>query len=127
MSARVIAGVIVLAAVASLMLIYVQAVSGADPRLRACGGASPGVKVRVSFAMTHARDFQAHYPHALKTPELNTDEPAYVVDFDGSVNVRFTGNPRSEPRQGPYHNVVCVFAQGIPNWYYDVDKTGVHP
>ena len=127
MPARRIAAIVVVITVALSGLVYTQAAFGADPRLRACGGDSPDVKVRMSFTISHARDFQAHYPYALKTPELETDGPAYVVDFEGPVNVRFTGNPRAQPRRGPYTNVVCVFADGVPNWYYDVDKTGMRP
>jgi hypothetical protein len=124
MRAKLIAGLGVATVVAAVTFIYVQSVTGADPRFHACGGDSG--HVRAAFAMSHARDFGAHYPHALRTPELETDSPAYVVDFEGTVIPLTTGNPRA-PRVTSYKNVLCVFADGVPNWYFDVDKAGMHP
>ena len=110
----------VVAVFAAVAFVYVHSVSGADPRLAACGGDSG--KVRAAFAIAHARDFQAHYPHALRTPELETDSPAFVVDFSSATMPLMTGNARA-PRTTSYTNVVCVYADGVPNWYFDVDKT----
>lgn len=111
----------VVAVLVGLGLIYVQAVASADPRLRACGG--DGGNVRAAFAIARARDLQDHYPHMLRTPELETDSPAFVVDFDGETTLPLMmTNPRA-PKASAYTNVVCVYADGIPNWYYDVDKS----
>ena len=106
-------------------LLYVQAVAGSDARFRACGGSAG--HVRAAFALNHARDIQSHYPHLLRTPELETDSPAFVVDFDGDTAIPLmTVNPRA-PQITSFKNVMCVFADGAPNWYFDVDKTDMHP
>jgi hypothetical protein len=125
MRAKFVTGIATAAIVAVVALVYVRSVSGADPRFHACGGDAG--HVRAAFAMNHARDFQSHYPNALRTPELETDSPAYVVDFEGGTVIPIMmSNPRAA-KATSYQNVVCVFADGVPNWYFDVDKSAMHP
>lgn len=88
-----------------------------DPRLDACfAGAG---EVEAAFEMPHARDYQRHLPRMLRSPELEVDEPGFVVVFAGDVRAGAVG-PR--PESGKY---VCVLVGDTPNLYSGVDVTGL--
>lgn len=100
-----------------------------DPRLASCfGGAG---EVQYAFEMTHARDYQGHLPNMLLAPELDVDDPGFVVVFGQGVrpNVGILGAPgaSSGPQTAapPNHRYVCVFVADTPNLYSDVDIDGL--
>lgn len=109
--------------------VLVIGASAADPRLRECGGTG-GARVEAAFSMAHASDFWDHFPNALGAPELRSDLPAYVVVFNGPVDLLLAGNPRGGTQSGlstrQFVDVVCVLVGGVPNFYVDVDTTGYH-
>ncbi len=99
-----------------------------DPRLASCfGGAG---EVQYAFELTHARDYQRYLPNMLLAPELDVDDPAFVVVFGQGVrpNIGILGAPgiSTGPQTAPpaSHRYVCVFAAGFPNLYSDVDIDG---
>jgi hypothetical protein len=115
--------------------IGIAAVSGAmaqDQRLADCGAEVPGNRVLTTFDLAHARDFWLRFPAAGKAPELDVDDPAFVVVFDG---------PATQPLMAPApdsssgvaltsatrDNVVCVVIAGEPNLYSGVDMAGFKP
>jgi hypothetical protein len=97
-----------------------------DPRLARCfGGAG---HVEFVFEMTHARDYQRYFPHMLLAPELDVDDPAFVVvfdaDFPGVETVGGVGAVRKTLQPG--HRYVCAIVRnGDPTLYADVDITGL--
>lgn len=107
-----------------------------DPRFEACGGTAEDVLA--AFPMETARDFRKHFPNAGKAPELEVDEPAFVVVFSDRAPV---GVAPQLPRRGeslppaspglPNHHDVCVLvgpdAGGVVNIYGEVDTTGMRP
>jgi hypothetical protein len=100
------------------------AVKGTDPRLGACGG--PVGNVRVAFDLDHARDLWAHIPGFLGAPELEVDDPAHVVVYDGPVAIDITGRPRAHGPQ-TFDHVVCVAIHGEQTYYSSVDLSVVTP
>jgi hypothetical protein len=106
-----------------------------DPRLGTCAG--PQGKVLVAFDMTRARDLWLHIPGFLKAPELETDDPAHVVVYDGQVRLATTGSDlnggsaggaaAAASRSQLIDNVVCVAIAGVPTYYSSVDLTTVTP
>ncbi len=88
-----------------------------DPRMTACyAGAG---EVEAAFEMRHARDYQRHLPGMLRSPELEVDDPAFVVIFVGEVSL-----PRIGPASGD-GQIVCVLVGDTPNVYVGVDTTGL--
>lgn len=100
---------------------------GTDPRLGACAG--PQGNVRVAFELAHARDLWDHIPGFLKAPELEVDDPAHVVVYDGPVVMEAHGRPRQDNTPGPMRidHVVCVAIAGDPTYYTSVDLSVVTP
>lgn len=112
---------------------------GVDPRLKTC---TDGVKgsVQASFAMAEARDYKGRVPRMKLSPELETNEPAFVVVFAGAVSLGVAGAPGPqtdesagaaalEPaiRQAEFTGVVCVVMDGFPTYYSNVDVSGLTP
>jgi len=99
-----------------------------DPRLAACfGTAGP---VGFAFEMPHARDYQRHFPAMLLSPELDVDEPAFVVVFasDAPPLVGGARPPSATIDPGPSNpneRWVCILVGGTPNVYENVDITGM--
>jgi len=90
----------------------------ADPRMEACfGGAG---EVEAAFEMRHARDYQRHLPGMLRSPELEVDDPGFVVVFAGEVRVGGNGGPPPETGKS-----VCVLVGETPNLYTGVDVAGL--
>ena len=88
-----------------------------DPRLDACF-ADAG-EVEAAFEMRAARDYQRHLPGMLRSPELEVDDPAFVVIFAGDVSL-----PRIQPASGD-GQIVCVLVGDTPNVYVGVDTSGL--
>lgn len=110
-------------------------VASSDARFEACGGTVE--EVIAAFPMDNARDFGDHFPNAGRAPELEVDEPAFVVVFSDRAPV---GLMPQLPRRGespapasplPSHHDLCVLvgpdAGGVVNIYSDVDITGMRP
>ncbi len=99
----------------------------------------PGEKTLATFTMRRAADYRRHLPNMRLAPELDDDEPAMVVVYDGPVRMPPTtgGVPWVDPTTGLIvtfppddgieSGVVCVVHRGEPNWYFNVDSTGLTP
>jgi hypothetical protein len=88
--------------------------------------------------MTHARDYKVHLPQMKSSPELEADDPAYMVVFAGTVKMGVAGAPAPqvddntapaalEPiiREAGLTGVVCVATKGSPTYYSSVDTSGL--
>jgi hypothetical protein len=104
-------------------------VDRSHPGFSACGGEATGVIA--AFPIRRARDFWKHFPAAGKAPELEVDDPAFVVVYDGVQRFPHMGNPRGEtapPRQERSgFTDLCVFVGGSTNIYTDVSTVGFNP
>ena len=111
-----------------------------DPRLRDCGaGTGSGNRVLSSFELAHARDFWTRFPEAGLAPELERDDPAFVVVFDGPAThmlalapIFVTAAPADQAGEiasanVTRNNVVCVVTAGGPYMYSEVNLTGFTP
>jgi hypothetical protein len=76
-------------------------------------------QVEAAFEMRHARDYQRHLPGMLRAPELEVEDPGFVVVFSGDVAIG--GVP---PASGD-GQTVCILAGDTPNVYSGVDTTGL--
>jgi hypothetical protein len=105
-----------------------------DPRLARCG-ASVDTAID-AFEMGHARLYRLYMPAMLLSPELDVDEPAFVVVYAAIQPFGVAGAPQAdgrtqEPRSlTPRHHDVCVLVGTDPataemNIYSDVDTTGL--
>ena len=97
-----------------------------DPRLTQCFGMSDDPEF--VFEMTHARDYRRYFPAALRAPELEVDDPAFVVVYreawDGPLLSGAAGAERPSPIPG--RRFVCVLVGGRPPILYgNVDITGL--
>ena len=95
-----------------------------DPRVARCLG-SRG-EVVAAFEVARASQVMGEvFPNAGRAPELDVDTPAFVVVFDGPVDLGdlrrlapvAPGQP-GPPRFGD--SVVCVLVDGQPSVYSDV-------
>lgn len=100
-----------------------------DPRLAAClGTAGP---VEFVFVMPHARDYQRHFPAMLLAPELDVDDPAFVVVFASGAQLLIGGGPHPSSSGGtatspnPNERSVCILVGDAPNLYENVDISGM--
>jgi hypothetical protein len=104
-------------------------VDRSHPGFSACGGDATGVIA--AFPISRARDFWKHFPAAGKAPELEVDDPAFIVVYDGIHEFAHMGNPRAEtaaPRQSRAGLTdLCVFVGGSTNVYTDVSTVGFSP
>jgi hypothetical protein len=73
------------------------------------------------------------------SPELETDDPAYVVVFAGTVSMGIAGAPAAQAEDGTVPaaiepivretaltGVVCVVTDGSPTYYSSVDTSGLN-
>lgn len=95
-----------------------------DPRLAACFGAAGPVEF--VFEMPRARDYQRHFPAMLLAPELDVDDPAFVVVFASGARLLVGGAGASASADtatspNPNERFVCVLVGSVPNLYEDVD------
>jgi hypothetical protein len=100
-----------------------------DARLAACFGAAGPVEF--AFEMPHARDYQLHFAAMLLAPELDVDDPAFVVVFasDARPLVGGAGRPSAAndatASSDPNERWVCILVGDTPNLYENVDITGM--
>jgi hypothetical protein len=91
-----------------------------DPRVSACMGDAGSVEF--VFVMPQARDYQRHLPAMLRSPELEVDDPGFVVIFAEGVVPAVGGVDPSDDESGRY---VCISVDGQPSLYSNVDITGM--
>lgn len=99
-----------------------------DPRLARCG--VPPATASHAFEMAHARDYQRHLPAMLLAPELDVDDPAFVVVFDVGHTFGAGGGLGQTSTNQPGNHDVCILvghdpATATPNIYGDIDVTGI--
>jgi hypothetical protein len=106
-------------------------VAAQDPRLEACGANTAGNTVLARFELPRARDFWSRFPFAGRAPELETDQPAFVVVFNGPASHFVVGTwiegQGPDVRLDATENTVCVVAGGETNVYFNVDMAGFSP
>jgi hypothetical protein len=126
---RVVLGVIGVSYIS--IAILVSGVAAQDPRLEQCGANIPGNKVLTSFELPRARDFWSRFPTAGRAPELETDQPAFVVVFNGPASHFVVGTwiagQDPDVRLGLSEKTVCVVAGSEVNVYANVDMAGFRP
>jgi hypothetical protein len=97
----------------------------------ACAGEATGVIA--AFPISRARDFWKHFPAAGKAPELEVDDPAFIVVYDGVHEFPHMGRFRGPGETAPPRQRrvgftdLCVFVAGSPNVYTDVPTVGFSP
>lgn len=103
-------------------------VDAGDRRFEACNGTKATVDATVAFT---ARDYLAHFPLMGKSPELESDAPAFAVVFaEGErppvpllPQLRPDGAAPPAPEQS--HRTVCIYVgqppDGEMNIYLNVD------
>ncbi|MER3418561.1 MAG: hypothetical protein C4343_05595 [Chloroflexota bacterium] len=89
-----------------------------DQRVLDCGASTPGNEVLTVIELPRARDFWKRLPAAAGAPELENDQPALLVVFKGDYTWFRTGQV--------YRNVVCVYQDGYPHIYPNVDLRGAN-
>jgi len=97
-----------------------------DPRLSRCFGTISDMEF--VFEMKRARDYQQYLPNMLLAPELDVDDPAFVVIFrEGWAGPLISGVPGAKPETPmPGRRFVCVIVVGgDPSLYANVDITGL--
>jgi hypothetical protein len=106
-------------------------VDRSHPGFSACAGEATGVIA--AFPIRRARDFWKHFPAAGRAPELETDDPAFVVVYDGLDPFPHTGGLRGPGETAPPRQRrsgvtdLCVFVGGSTNVYSDVPTVGFSP
>jgi hypothetical protein len=104
-----------------------------DPRMATCRvDLSPAL---YAFELERARDYTLHLPAAGRAPELEVDEPAFVVVYAGEQpfgsggGFRPTGSPAPDRTNQPGHHDLCVLvgrmATTPSHIYTDVDVSGL--
>lgn len=107
-------------------------VRSADTAWIACGAADPANKVMARFDLPAARLFWTRFPNAGRAPELEVDQPATIFVFDGPTTHPLMLAP-DDPggavvvTRAVRDRVVCVYVDGVPNVYSNVDLRGFVP
>ncbi len=99
-----------------------------DPRLSRCG--VPLATPLYAFELAHAGDYHRHLPAMLLAPELDVDDPAFVVVFDGPQPFGLSGGPGPPSSNEPGNHDVCILVGHDPatatlNIYGNVDVSGL--
>lgn len=86
---------------------------------------SAATPVLGTFEVAHADEVRTHLPRMVPTPELdNSTAPAFVVMFSGPVELPssdFVGGARPT---NALNGVICIVANGVPEYYAGVDTRG---
>ncbi|HEV8529330.1 MAG TPA: hypothetical protein VGS60_17585 [Actinomycetes bacterium] len=104
-----------------------------DPRATECGYSVQG-QIQAQFALDRAMDYHTYLPKMLRAPELETNEPAFVVVYAGNSRVGGLsvapppldgtgGAVVSESVPTTYSGVVCVVTSTGPTIYFNVDTS----
>lgn len=106
------------------------------PWLEACGGLND---MLTAFVVPRARDLPLYLPAMLRAPEIERDEPAFVLIYKGrhpSFLRRLPppegGTPGPDPTLAPNHHDMCVIVgpitgAGSKGYYGDVSIEGFNP
>ncbi len=101
-----------------------------DPRLAQCGLTDTS-QAEYVFELAHAADFQTAFPAALRTPELERADPAFVIVVaPGVVPLGIGGGSGSSPRDEEGSRVCVIVGAGpdaVVNLYSGVDLAGFSP
>lgn len=105
------------------------------PWLEACGGLND---MLTAFVVPRARDLPLYLPAMLRAPEIERDEPAFVMIYKGR-HPSFLRRPPPEgetpgpdPTLAPNHHDMCVIVgpitgAGSKGYYGDVSLEGFNP
>jgi hypothetical protein len=106
-----------------------------DARFDRCGGGT--VPTRYAFEMEQARDYRDHLPAMPRTSELELDDPALVVVFEGrgpfvsrpTLPPGASGTQPPAPTAPPGRHDVCIYVgqagRGELNYYREVAIAGL--
>lgn len=85
-----------------------------NPWFESCGGLSYAL---TAFEVPRARDLPLFLPAMLKAPEIERDEPAFVLVFKGAypgvTSRRVWSDPSADPTLAPNHYDMCVIVGPI--------------
>jgi hypothetical protein len=100
-----------------------------DVRLVACGASMPNQsRLLTSYEVQSAALLYAAIPHLPAVGELSIAKPPFFVAlFDGGVfkfPVPLIGDPAGLSFWSEPHTILCIFHDGIPSFYADVDFAG---
>lgn len=106
--------------------------AGADRRLSECGAGLPRQNPLVgSFELENPADIYGHIPHLPQLPDLGTfAPPVFVVLFDRGIfvfPVPLMGTSETASYYSQPHTIVCIYHDGRPDYYADVNFTGWTP
>lgn len=118
MRTTVVAGTGVALLLAAGLATQINAARLVDQRVNDCGLSTPGNQVSAIIDLDHARNFWHRFPAALGAPELDNDNPALLVVFRGDYTWFRTGQV--------FQNVVCVYQDGYPHIYPNVNFGGAN-
>lgn len=97
-----------------------------DARLGQCFGTPEDMEF--VFEMAHATDYRSYLPRMGLSPELDVEDPAFVVVYRDGWHGPVSGGVPGAERQSPTPGLrfVCVLVSGgDPNLYSDVDIAGL--
>jgi hypothetical protein len=118
--------VVVLAACAGLVVGSAAHTTAAarDPRVTACGIDS-AARVAAVIDLAHAKDVWTRLPALGRSPELEVDDPASLVVYEGDVPAPAMHVGMGQMRPSSLHNAICVLdASGAPTIYENVSRAG---
>jgi hypothetical protein len=84
--------------------------------IRLCGVQQRATQIAAIGIIDHARLLPYYVPLTGREPEIQTDSPAFVVQFSGTIRM----NPRGQPGHPAYvdaQGVTCIVLNGVPITY----------
>jgi hypothetical protein len=103
-----------------VLVLWTQSALGLDARAKACG--ADNWAMLSTFEVAHASEVRQHLPRMKPAPELEVSAPAYVVLFRDAIDLPQVRFNRAVVKSET--GVICVFVNGVPEFYTDVDVTG---
>ena len=115
---------VLLAASALFLWLSPKTTAALDARAAACGPLLVG-QIREQFALTHASDYRQRFPKMGFSPELENEQAAFMVVYEGPVTIEVAGRPNSGESlvKKAYNGVICVVVDGDPTVYVNVDTS----
>lgn len=107
--------------------IAVSDATARDPSLQACGAYESTNHVMAHMTVANGRDVHSHVPLLGKTPEVDDATNVTIVLFDKYALPMIMGHRFNGPATKSGPGYLCLFADGVPNIYSDVDFTGWSP